>query len=97
MAEDPPQRRPAGTLEAPDGLLAGLLAINALARGTFRSVAGSRLASVSGSEPLLSWSGIAETLRSAGAAGCVIAPSVDGWTLHSDVTASADEAWRAGG
>ena len=87
-----------GTLEAPDGLLAGLLAINALARGTFRSVAGSRLASVSGSEPLLSWSGIAGTPSDRLAQRvCVIAPSVDGWTLHSDVTASADEAWRAGG
>ncbi len=27
----------------------------------------------------------------------MIAPSSAGWTLHSDVTASADESWRAGG
>ncbi|WP_291995003.1 phage tail protein [Candidatus Accumulibacter sp. ACC003] len=87
-----------GALEAPDGLLAGVLAINALSRGTFRSVAGSRLAAVSGSEPLLAWSGIAETPSDRLAQRvCVIAPSPVGWALHSDVTASADEAWRAGG
>ncbi len=87
-----------GALEAPDGLLAGLLAMNALARGTFRSVAGTRLASVSDSEPLLAWSGISETPSDRLARRvCVIAPSSVGWTLHSDVTASADEAWRAGG
>ena len=87
-----------GTLEAPEGMLAGVLAINALARGTFRSVAGTRLASVSGSEPLLAWSGIAETPSDRLAERvCVIAPSPAGWTLHSDVTASVDEAWRAGG
>ena len=85
-------------LEAPDGLLAGLLAVNALKRGTFRSVAGSRLASVSGSEPVLAWSGTSETPSDRLARRvCVIAPSSAGWTLHSDVTASADEAWRAGG
>ena len=32
------------TLEPPDGLLAGLIAASALARGTFRSVAGTRAA-----------------------------------------------------
>jgi len=87
-----------GALEAPDGLLAGLLAINALARGTFRSLAGTPLAAVSGSEPVLAWSGIAETPSDRLARRvCVIAPSPVGWALHSDVTASADEAWRAGG
>jgi phage tail sheath protein FI len=87
-----------GALEAPEGLLAGLLAINALARGTFRSVAGTPLAAVSGSEPLLAWSGIATTPSDRLAQRvCVIAPSPVGWVLHSDVTASADEAWRAGG
>jgi len=87
-----------GALEAPEGLLAGLLAINALARGTFRSVAGTPLAAVSGSEPVLAWSGIAATPSDRLARRvCVIAPSPVGWVLHSDVTASADEAWRAGG
>ena len=87
-----------GALEAPEGLLAGLLAINALSRGTFRSVAGTRLAAVSGSEPVLAWSGMGETPSDRLARRvCVIAPSAEGWTLHSDVTASADVAWRAGG
>ncbi len=87
-----------GALEAPEGLLAGLLAINALARGTFRSVAGTPLAAVSGSEPVLAWSGGAETPSDRLAQRvCVIAPSPEGWVLHSDVTASVDEAWRAGG
>ena len=87
-----------GTLEAPEGLFAGLLAANALARGTFRSVAGSRLAAVSGSEPVLSCSGIAATPADRLAQRvCLVAPSLDGWVLHSDVTASGDIAWRAGG
>ncbi len=87
-----------GALEAPEGLLTGLLATNALARGTFRSVAGTRLAAVSGSEPVLAWSGMAETPSDRLARRvCVIAPSPEGWALQSDVTASADEAWRAGG
>lgn len=85
-------------LEPPDGLLAGLLARNALARGTFRSVAGTPLAAVHGSEPVLSWSGVAETPSDRLAARvCVVAPAVDGWALRSDVTASAREPWRAGG
>lgn len=87
-----------GALEAPEGLLAGLLASNALTRGTFRSVAGSRLPAVSGSEPVLAWSGMAETPSDRLARRvCIVAPSPEGWALHSDVTASADEAWRAGG
>lgn len=87
-----------GELEAPDGLLAGLLAVNALSRGTFRSVAGSRLAAVSGSEPLLAWSDMVATPSDRLAQQvCVIAPSPEGWRLHSDVTASADKDWRAGG
>jgi hypothetical protein len=87
-----------GTLEAPEGLLAGLLAANALARGTFRSLAGSRLAAVSGSEPVLACNGLAATPADRLAQRvCLIAPSLDGWVLHSDVSASADPAWRAGG
>ena len=85
-------------LEPPDGLLAGLLARNALARGTFRSVAGTPLAAVHGSEPVLSWSGVAETPSDRLAARvCVVAPAVDGWALRSDVSATALEPWRAGG
>ncbi|MEF8728771.1 MAG: phage tail protein [Accumulibacter sp.] len=87
-----------GTLEPPDGLFAGVLAANALARGTFRSVAGNRLPSVSGSEPVLSCSGIAATPADRLAQRvCLVAASPDGWVLHSDVSASGDLAWRAGG
>ncbi|TLD46827.1 MAG: hypothetical protein FAZ92_00886 [Accumulibacter sp.] len=87
-----------GTLEAPEGLFAGLLAANALARGTFRSVAGSRLAAVRGSEPVLSCSGLAATPSDRLAQRvCLVAPSLDGWVLHADVSASSDPAWRAGG
>jgi hypothetical protein len=85
-------------LEPPDGLLVGLLARNALSRGTFRSVAGTRLVAVYGSEPVLSWSGVAETPSDRLARRvCVVAPSTEGWALQSDVTPCDDEAWRAGG
>jgi hypothetical protein len=87
-----------GGLEPPDGLLAGLLARNALARGTFRSVAGTPLPAVFGTEPVLAWSGIAASPADRLARRvCVVAPEPGGWALHSDVSASADEAWRAGG
>lgn len=88
-----------GQLEAPDGLLAGLVARNALARGTFRSVAGTPLPAVFGTEPVLPWSAIAATATDALARRvCVIAPQPGGgWALQSDVSTAADEAWRAGG
>lgn len=86
-------------LEAPDGLLAGLVAHNALVRGSFRSVAGTPLPAVSGTEPVLPWSAIAPTASDALARRvCVIAPQPgSGWALQSDVSTAADEAWRAGG
>ena len=85
-------------LEPPDGMLAGLLARNALARGTFRSVAGTLLPAVYDSEPVLSWSGVAETSSDRLAERvCVVAPGADGWALRSDVSTSDVEPWRAGG
>lgn len=87
-----------GELEPPEGLLAGLIAHNALARGTFRSIAGTPLPMVSGSEPVLPWSAIAPSPSDALARRvCVIAPQPGGWALQSDVSTAADEAWRAGG
>jgi len=89
--------------EPPDGLVAGLMATNALARGTFNSIAGRFLApqlkDVHGTVPAISWSGgcgdsptdkLAERV-------CLFAPTPDGITLQSDVTASPDPAWRFGG
>lgn len=87
-----------GELEAPEGLLAGLIAHNALTRGTFRALAGTPLPMVSGSEPVLPWSAIAAGPSDALARRvCVIAPQPGGWALQSDVSTAADQAWRPGG
>jgi hypothetical protein len=89
-------------LEAPDGVLAGLIAAGATLRGAFRSVAGDfsmpRLRDIAGAEPVPSWS-----LGSDGPTWqlaqhvCVFAELPDGWALQSDVTTSPQEAWRFGG
>lgn len=85
-------------LEPPDGMLTGVIARNALLRGTFRSVAATPLPAVYGSEPLLSWSGVAETPSDRLARRvCVVAPSSGGWALQSDASSSNVEPWRAGG
>ena len=85
------------TLEPPDGLLAGLIAATALARGTFRSVAGTRLPEVLAATPTPAW-GLGPDSPAALLAEriCLIAPQPDGWSLASDVTTSPDPAWRAG-
>lgn len=85
-------------LEPPDGLLAGLIAAGALARGTFRSVAGTRLPAVADTEPVASW-GLGPDSPWARLARrvCLVAREPGGWALQSDVTASPDPAWRAGG
>ena len=85
-------------LEPPDGLLTGLIAAGALARGTFRSVAGSLLPAVIDTEPVASW-GIGSDHPWAAVAEriCLVAYQPDGWALQSDVTTSPDAAWRAGG
>jgi hypothetical protein len=85
-------------LEPPDGLLTGLIAAGALARGTFRSIAGTLLPSVTDTEPIPSWGltsgtpwvSLAERI-------CLVARQPDGWALQSDVTSSPDAAWRGGG
>lgn len=85
-------------IEPPDGMLAGLIAAGALARGTFRSVAGTRLPAVLGTHPIASWghelsnpwARLAERI-------CLVAQEPGGFALQSDVTTSASTAWRAGG
>ncbi|MDQ8021926.1 MAG: phage tail sheath C-terminal domain-containing protein [Moraxellaceae bacterium] len=89
-------------LEPADGTLAGLIAANALARGSFRSVAGDfsqqRLRDVAGAEPVPAW-GIGPDSPDAQLARriCLFAPQPGGWALQSDVTTSPAEAWRFGG
>ena len=89
-------------LAPPDGILAGLLATNALTRGTFRSAAGDvsqqPLRDLADAEPRPSWglgpgSPDAELARRV----CLFAPMPGGWSLVSDVTTAQDEAWRFGG
>jgi hypothetical protein len=86
------------TLEPPDGLLAGVIAASALARGTFRSVAGTRLPEVVAATPAPAW-GLGPDSPAARLAErvCLVAPEPDGWALASDVTTSPDLAWRPAG
>lgn len=85
-------------VEPPDGLLAGSIAAGALARGTFRSIAGTLLPAVVDTEPRASW-GLAPDAPWARFASrvCLVARQPDGWALQSDVTTSPDRAWRGGG
>ena len=90
------------SLEAPDGVLAGLVSASAIARGAFRSVAGdfstSRLRDVGEAEPVPSWE-LGDDSRDAQLARhvCLFAPQPEGWSLQSDVTLSSSAAWRFGG
>jgi phage tail sheath protein FI len=88
--------------EPPDGLIAGLMAANALTRGTFHSVAGltsvPRLNDVYATVPPISWgSGPDSPEERLAERVCLLAPTPDGITLQSDVTSSPDPAWRFGG
>jgi uncharacterized protein len=85
-------------LEPPDGLIAGVIAASALARGTFRSVAGTRLPEVLAASPTPAW-GLGPDSPAARLAEhvCLIAPEPDGWSLASDVTTSPDPHWQPGG
>jgi hypothetical protein len=87
-----------GAIEPPDGLLAGVIAASALARGTFRSVAGTRLSQVVAARPAPAW-GLGPESPAALLAErvCLIAIEPDGWSLVSDVTTSPDPSWRPGG
>ena len=96
---------PAG-LEGPDGVVVGVLARNALARGTYRSAAGLDLADVSDVYPLLSereLSMSADRARPTAPRAPTFAERVSlvgrepaGIRLLSDVTASATETYRPG-
>lgn len=84
-------------LTPPDGVLAGLIAANALSRGTFRSAAGRAVDGVLDAWPPPSWSAAPESpWRRLAERVCVVALDADGWTLQSDVTSSPDRAWRGG-
>ncbi len=88
--------------EPPDGLLAGLISANALTRGTFNSAAGGfsvpRLNDVHSTMPRISWgAGPDSPSERLAERVCLFAPTPDGVTLQSDVTASPDPAWRFGG
>jgi hypothetical protein len=90
------------SVEPPDGLLAGLMAANALSRGTFHSVAGRfsqpLLFDVHDTLPRMTWgAGPASPSEQLAERICIFAPTPDGITLHSDVTTSPDPAWRFGG
>jgi hypothetical protein len=87
-------------LESPDGALAGLLARNALARGTFRSSAGLALANVLSLGPELR----RDATERAGIGGfslidriSLLGPTPSGLQLLSDVTTSADPGYRPAG
>jgi hypothetical protein len=85
-------------LEPADGLFAGLLARNALARGTFRSVGGTVLDDVVGLTPVPAMGlGPESATERLAERICVIAPEPEGRMVQSDVTTSPDPAWRLGG
>ncbi|MBC7706348.1 MAG: phage tail protein, partial [Rhodoferax sp.] len=90
------------SLEAPDGVLAGLVSASAIARGTVRSVAGDfstpRLRDVGDAEPVPSWE-LGDDSHDAQLARhvCLFAQQPEGWSLQSDVTLSCSAAWRSGG
>lgn len=92
VSDDLPQR-----LASPDGLLAGLLAANALAQGCFRSAAGTPVRDIVDALPMPAWglSPDAPWPRLAERV-CVFAPQPGGWALQSDVTTASDRAWRGG-
>lgn len=90
-------------LESPDGVLAGLLARNALMNGTFRSAAGSHLADVYGAAPPLTRAQMFRPPRAGlgpdAGPGLIDRVSLFGATpsglrLLSDVTTAAQDAYR---
>ncbi len=90
-------------LENPDAVLVGILARNALTRGTFRSAANLNLADVYELFPVLSPAqifyrqkvkGKNTTQQSLVERGSFFGPTPDGLRLLSDVTTSLDESYR---
>jgi uncharacterized protein len=92
VSDDLPQR-----LAPPDGVLAGVLAANALGNGCFRSAAGWLVPHIVEAEPAPAW-GLAPDAPWPRLAErvCVFAPQPDGWALQSDVTTAPAKAWRGG-
>jgi len=88
-----------GQLESPEGVLIGLLARNALTRGSFRSAAGLPLADVNGLEPTLTR---AQLFTPHGQARphtllervSLLGPTPAGLRLLSDVTTSLSDSYR---
>ncbi|WP_341679318.1 hypothetical protein [Niveibacterium sp. SC-1] len=86
------------SLEPADGVFAGLLARNALLRGTFRSVGGVVLDDVVGLTPLpAAGLGPGNPTEALAERLCVIAPEPEGRTVISDVVSTVDIALRFGG
>ncbi|HAB16209.1 MAG TPA: phage tail sheath protein [Verrucomicrobiota bacterium] len=88
-------------LEPPDGLLAGVLANNALVRGTFQSAAGTRLPAVVSVTPELGRNELERIvpatdpeMRALLDRVSLIGPGPGGIELLSDVTTDGDEAYR---
>ncbi len=73
-------------LESPDGVLAGVLARNALARGGFRSAASLELGDVYAVDPVMDRPPVERV--------SVLGPTPSGLRLLSDVTTSRDENYR---
>jgi hypothetical protein len=95
----PGSMRLPGQLESPEGVLIGLLARNALTRGSFRSAAGLPLADVNGLEPALTR---AQLFTPHGQARphtllervSLLGPTPAGLRLLSDVTTSLSDSYR---
>ncbi len=85
-------------LETPEGTFVGLLAANAMTRGTFRSVAGTRLPDAIDCVPTsdLGQGADSPAVRLAQRV-CLIGPEPEGITVLSDVTAAQRPGWRSGG
>ncbi|WP_257446339.1 phage tail sheath protein [Archangium lipolyticum] len=92
-------------LESPDGLLAGVLARNALLRGSFRSVMNLGLADVHELFPVLGRGTLSmppsvnggQAVRPLPERVSVLGPTPGGLRVLSDVTTSPLESWRQGG
>jgi phage tail sheath protein FI len=90
-----------GGVEAPEGMLAGVLARSALERGSFRSAAHQPLRRWQASEPVPPWSQLLAHAEwtPLGELGlpervCLLGPAARGAVLWSDASASADPAFR---
>jgi hypothetical protein len=96
-----------GEIEPPDGTLAGVLARNALTRGTFRSAAGLPVPFVFDFVPSYSRATLLEAIEAGGLERraalsllqrvSVLGRAPSGIQLLSDVTTSADESYRSAG